>query len=172
MNDERQEKTYPNSNPEASGIEDILEALNDLDSSEATSDSTANDARMDLIRQTRDGLKADAIKNGWKAQACREIDEHRQADGRAAYNAKRRADYARAMLDEIGRLPRPYGKSDGPEKQDKRRKQGSGRQAAFRAAMTDEQKAAANKARSERRRKQRERKQAEATAALTDRAIF
>lgn len=121
-------------------------------------------ALVNLARRTRDELVADALANGWRAQARREIDQHRAGNGKEAYNEQRRADYA----DQKGSAVRGYAKAT-PER---RKEQYKASKKKARAGMTPDQKKAASDARAQRRRQQRERERAEAAVALKDGATF
>lgn len=135
-----------------------------------------NTTRMELVRKTRDELKADAYANGWIAKARKAIDQHRRNEGREARNADQRATYAKAKFAETGQLPRKYGEPESPEKQERRNKQKNESKKARIAAMSpDELKAyrAKESLKSMERRRVREAKErSEAAAFIESQALF
>lgn len=117
--------------------------------------------RRRLIQATKNLLHDDAKDNGFKAQARREIDQHRAGEGREAYNERRKRERRDKAIAETGEPPRAYMKGMAPEH---RKVQVAAAKAKHLASRTAEQIADDKRKKAEQEKARRARKKAEANA--------
>ncbi|MEP9373537.1 hypothetical protein [Mesorhizobium sp. KR1-2] len=156
--------------PKPATVEELIEGLSDFD---LTGDDhkrygqTPADSRRAVVDAWQEAHAKDKQQNkekGHTAQVFDEWDAHRAGEGKAAYNAKRKAErQAKAIAEGRPFRPRAPRGQTSPDA-----KSNAERQADLRAAMTIEQKKDESRKRKERRQRAKER----IAAALKENAIF
>lgn len=149
--------------------DDLAELDRDLERHEALASinqpAAPVPAHMDLVRRTRDDLKADAAANGWTAQRNRGVSDWRKTPEGRAFRAKEDRDtYVAKILDDENRIPRRNKKAT----EERRREQKAASKANRSPAQIERERILDNESKARRRADAK----AVKTAALTDAAIF
>ncbi|WIJ24223.1 hypothetical protein [Devosia sp. RR2S18] len=123
-------------------LDSISPDIGDASSGEQPSEGSKLPRQDELLRRARDAsehikehdTRYNQNKRDWEA-----VDAKRKGEGRDEYNAQRRGEYAGHIMETERRTVRAYRVPDGPEKQERRRKQQSAFKQAKLQDMTPEE---------------------------------